>query len=231
MARNTSNPIPQSASLGATSRCVRYLAEELALNGAVADRVLERETTNMGMLLAFAPFIAFAVVDRLISSTQGLIAGAAASVVLPLRDWIGRHSKPKILEIGTAILFGGLALHAILGGPTRSIVSVRLRVDAGLLLIVLTTLIVGKPFTLQYAREQVPQSLWDTPQFIRSNYVMTGVWCGAFLILVLADLILVYRPDLPPKIGIPATVLALMGAFKFTQWYPEKDTPSHQVNS
>ena len=105
--------------------------------------------------------------------------------------------------------------------------SVRLRVDAGLLLIVLTTLIAGKPFTLQYAREQVPQSLWDTPQFIRSNYVITGVWSGAFLILVLADLILIYRTDLPPKIGILATVLALVGAFKYTQWYPGKDTRSN----
>ncbi|HXM59209.1 MAG TPA: hypothetical protein VN950_00040 [Terriglobales bacterium] len=181
----------------------------------------------MGILLAFAPFIAFAVVDRLIGPAQGLIAGAATSVALPLRDWIGFHRKPKILEIGTAILFGGLALYAILGGPVWSIVSVRLRVDTGLFLIVLTTLIVGKPFTLQYAREQVPQSLWDTPQFIRSNYVITGVWSAAFLILVLADLILIYRTDLSPKIGIFATVLALVGAFKFTQWYPEKDTPSN----
>lgn len=177
----------------------------------------------MGILLAFAPFMAFAVVDRLTGPLQGLIAGAATSVVLLLRDWIGHRTKPKILEIGTAILFGGLALYAILGGPVWSIVSVRLRVDVGLLLIVLTTLMIGKPFTLQYAREQVPQSLWNTPQFIRSNYVITGVWCGAFLILVLADLLLVYRPDLPPKIGILATVLALIGAFKFTQWYPKKE--------
>jgi hypothetical protein len=181
----------------------------------------------MGILLAFAPFIAFAVVDRLIGPTQGLLAGAATSVLLLLRDWMGFHKKPKILEIGTAILFGGLAIYAILGGPIWSIVSVRLRGDAGLLLIVLTTLIVGKPFTLQYAREQVPQSLWDTPQFIRSNYVITGVWSGAFLILVLADLVLIYKTDLPPKIGILATVLALVGAFKFTQWYPEKDTRSN----
>jgi hypothetical protein len=176
----------------------------------------------MGILLAFAPFISFAVVDRLIGPAQGLVFGAATSVVLLLRDWIGLHRKPKILEIGTAILFGGLALYAILGGPVWSIVGVRLRVDAGLLLIVLTTLIVGKPFTLQYAREQVPQNLWDTPQFVRSNYVITGVWSVAFLILVLADLILIYRADLPPKIGILATVLALVGALKFTQWYPEK---------
>jgi hypothetical protein len=180
----------------------------------------------MGILLAFAPFLAFAVVDRLIGPTQGLIAGAATSVALLLRDWIGLRRKPKILEIGTAILFAGLALYAVLGGSVWSIVGVRLRVDVGLLLIVLATLIIGKPFTLQYAREQVPQNLWDTPQFIRSNYVITGVWSGAFLILVLADLILIYRTDWPSKIGILASVLASVGAFKFTRWYPGRDTQS-----
>lgn len=181
----------------------------------------------MGILLAFAPFIAFAVVDRFIGSAQGLMAGAITAVVLLLRDWLGLHTKPKLLEIGTAILFGGLALYAVLRGPTWSIASVGLRVDAGLLLIVLITLIVGKPFTLQYAREQVPKSLWNTPQFIRSNYVITAVWACAFLILVLADLVLVYRTDLPPRIGIIATILALVGAFKFTKWYPERDIRSN----
>jgi hypothetical protein len=187
---------------------------------------LEERDNLMGILLAFAPFIAFAIVDRLIGPTQGLLAGAAPSVLLLLRDWIGFHKKPKILEIGTAILFGGLALYAVLGGPVWSILGVRLRVDAGLFLIVLTTLIIGRPFTLQYAREQVPENLWNTPRFIRSNYVITGVWSGAFFILVLADLILIFRTDLPPRIGILATVLALVGAFKFTQWYPAKELPS-----
>jgi signal transduction histidine kinase len=179
----------------------------------------------MAILFAFAPFIAFALVDRLIGSTQGLVAGAAVSAILLLRDWFGLHRKPKILEVGTTILFSALALYSVLGGPAWSVMGVRLRVDIGLLLIVLITLAVGKPFTLQYAREQVPQLLWDTPEFIRSNYVITGVWSAAFLILVLADLLLIYRPDLPPRIGILATILALIGAFKFTQWYPEKDAP------
>jgi hypothetical protein len=47
----------------------------------------------MGILLAFAPFIAFAVVDRLIGPIQGLIAGAATSVVLLLREWISQKTK------------------------------------------------------------------------------------------------------------------------------------------
>lgn len=180
----------------------------------------------MGIWLAFAPFIAFAIVDRLVGPTEGLIAGALVSLVLLVRDWMSAERTPKILEIGTTILFGGLALYALLGGPAWSIVGARLRVDAGLLLIVLISLAVRKPFTLQYAREQVPQDQWNSPEFLRTNDVITAVWALAFLGLVAADLILIYRPDWPPRVGILITIAALVGAVKFTGWYPERGETS-----
>jgi hypothetical protein len=176
----------------------------------------------MGIILAFAPFIVFAVIDRLIGSSEGLIAGAATSMVLLVRDWLRPGIAPKILEIGTFILFAGLALYAVLGAAAWSIMDVRLRVDAGLLLIVLTTMLVRQPFTLQYAREQVAPDQWTSPAFLRVNYVITGAWAVAFAIMVLADLVLIYMPDLPPRFGIIATVVAIVGAIKFTGWYPER---------
>jgi hypothetical protein len=59
----------------------------------------------MGTLLAFAPFIVFAIVDRLIGSTAGLFAGAATSAALLLRDCLSDGRSPKVLEIGTFLLF------------------------------------------------------------------------------------------------------------------------------
>ncbi len=175
----------------------------------------------MGILLAFAPFIAFALIDRLSGPTEGLIAGAVVSAALLLRDLIqGRTAK--VLEIGTAILFGGLALYALLGRPSWSVVGVRLVVDAGLLLIVLASLVMRRPFTLQYARERVAPELWGEPEFVRTNYVITAVWALAFAVMVVAELVLLYVPDVPPRAGIVAIVLALVGAVKFTGWYPER---------
>lgn len=176
----------------------------------------------MGILLAFAPFIAFAVLDRLVGPVEGLIAGALVSATMLLRDWMSPGKTPKILEVGTVLLFGGLALYAVAGGPIWSVMGVRLLVDAGLLLIVLISIALRRPFTLQYARKQVAHEFWDDPHFIHTNYVITGVWALAFLVLVIADLTLLYRPDLPPRFGIVATVLALVGAIKFTSWYPER---------
>ncbi|HEY0184672.1 MAG TPA: hypothetical protein VGC09_17875 [Rhodopila sp.] len=176
----------------------------------------------MGMLLAFAPFIAFAVIDRLVGATAGLIAGAVAAAALLLRDRLTPGRVPKILEIGTVILFGGLAVYAVFGGPTGSIMGVRLAVDTGLLLIVVISIAVHRPFTLQYAREQVGREYWNSPDFIRANYVITAAWAVAFVVLVAADLVLVYVPDIPPRVGIIATILALIAAVKFTGWYPER---------
>ena len=176
----------------------------------------------MGILLAFVPFIVFALVDRFIGPTQGLVAGALVSAALLVRDWVTPGRTPKLLEIGTVLLFGGLALYAVLGGPTWSVIGVRLCVDAGLLAIVLVSMAVGRPFTLQYARAQVAPEFWSNPEFLRTNYVITAVWALAFAVMVIAELALLYVPGLPPRVGIVAIVLALIGAVKFTGWYPER---------
>lgn len=158
----------------------------------------------------------------LVGTTPGLIAGAAMSAALLVRDGLSTGKTPKVLEIGTALLFGGLAFYALSIAPAWSIVGVRLRVDAGLLLIVLASIAVRRPFTLQYARERVAREHWERAQFIRSNYVITAVWALAFVVLVGADLILLYAPNLPPLVGITATILALIAAVKFTGWYSER---------
>jgi hypothetical protein len=176
----------------------------------------------MGILLAFAPFIAFAVVDRLFGSAEGLCAGFAVSAILLVRDWLSPNRAPKLLEIGTAILFGALAAYALLRRPDWSIIGVRLAVDSGLLLIVLISIAIRQPFTQQYAREQVARELWRSPEFLRTNDVITAVWALAFAALVIADIVLLYVPELPPRFGIIVSILALVGAVKFTAWYPER---------
>jgi hypothetical protein len=176
----------------------------------------------MGILLAFAPFIVFAIVDRFVGSEWGLIAGAAASAILLLRDTITPGRSAKILEIGTFILFCGLALYTRFGGANWTVIGVRLRVDAGLLVIVLVSMAVGRPFTIQYAREQVPRELWNNPAFIRTNYVITLVWALAFALMVIAEFALLYVPGLSRRVGIIVIIAALVGAVKFTGWYPER---------
>jgi len=51
--------------------------------------------------------------------------------------------------------------------------------------------------------------------------MITGVWALAFGVMVAAQLTLLYTPGLSPRAGIIVIILALVGAVKFTGWYPE----------
>jgi hypothetical protein len=176
---------------------------------------------KMGILLAFAPFIGFAIVERLVGPVQGLVCGALIATALLLRDVLMARRSAKVLEVGTVLLFAGLVVYAVLAGASWSILGVRLRVDAGLLLIVLVSVAIRRPFTLQYAREQTPREQWNRPEFIRANYAITSVWALAFAVIVAADLVLLTLPEVPMRVGIIVTIVALVGAIRFATWYPD----------
>lgn len=176
----------------------------------------------MGILLAFAPFFVYVTVELIAGTTAGLIAATITSAILLLRDTFNRDRTIKVLELGTFLLFAGLVVYAWFAKPTWSIPQIRLRVDGGLLLIVLGSMAIGKPFTLQYAREKVAPELWTSPTFIRTNYIITAVWAAAFAIIVLADLALIKMPDMPVRRAVVITILALYAAAKFTVWYPKR---------
>jgi len=176
----------------------------------------------MGILLAFAPFIVFVIVERLFGVSAGLAAGVVVSAVMLLRDWLTPGRTVKILEVGTVILFGGLTIYALMADVNWSIAAVRLRVDAGLLVIVLASIALRRPFTLQYAKEEVARDLWQTSRFVHVNYMITTVWAAAFAVMVIADLVMTYATTLPHSVGIVGTIVALYAAVKFTAWYPER---------
>jgi hypothetical protein len=190
----------------------------------------EREQRNifvtveriMAILLAFAPFIAFALAATFIGSAQGLVCGALVAAGLLLRDRLMKGKAVKVLEVGTFLLFGALALFVLLGDSRWSVIGVRLRVDAGLLVIALASIVIRQPFTLQYAREQTSQDVWENPLFVRANYIITLAWTFAFAVMVGADVLMLYRPDVPAYIGVVATIVAIIAAVRFTAWYPQR---------
>ncbi|KAB1069915.1 hypothetical protein [Methylobacterium planeticum] len=170
----------------------------------------------MNLLFSFAPFIVFAVLIHLGYAEAGLWAGALTAGGLLLRDRLVLGRSIKILELGTMVLFAGLAAYTSRVDHEWTIPAVRLIVDGGLLLIALFSLAIRVPFTLQYARESAPREVWSTPQFYAVNRNITAVWAGAFAVLVVADAAMIYLPEIPRRIDIIATVLALVGAYTFT---------------
>jgi hypothetical protein len=159
------------------------------------------------------------VLMRLHSPMAGLIGALAASVLL-CAFMRGRGETVKILEVGSLVLFGLLCAYTWLGAPTWSVATVRLAVDAGLLAIVLVSLVIGQPFTLQYARERVPEPIWAMQVFFTTNVIISSIWAGAFAVLVAADAAAEWLPAVPLWIDIVASIAAFVGAVWFSNWYP-----------
>ena len=174
----------------------------------------------MGILLGFSPFITFALMTRFAPPAISLWIAAAVSGVLLLRERM-RGRSLKVLEAGTFSLFALLGIYTAVAQVHWDISGVRSVVDAGLLLVVLLSLVIRRPFTLQYAREMVPSAVHQSPLFIRTNYIMTAVWAVAMAVVVAADLCLHYLPPFPVWLGTLMIVAALAGAFGFTTWYPK----------
>jgi intracellular septation protein A len=175
----------------------------------------------LSILVGFAPFIAFFVMTRIGSAASGLWLAAILALAVALHDrW--RGVSVKIIEIGAVLLFGGLALLTALAGIEWSVAAARAAVDGGLALIVAVSLLIGRPFTLQYARERVPEALWTSPIFLSVNRRITLVWGAAFVVMTLADLAAIYVPAIPIWVDVVATLVALVAAIRFTSWYPEQ---------
>jgi len=173
----------------------------------------------MGILVGFAPFLAFFVGIRRISPVAGLAAACLVSLYLCLRMWRSGASV-KVLEVGSLVLFAALLGYTLLASPAWTIATVRLAVDAGLFAIAAISLAIGKPFTLQYAREQVPAELWESPRFIAVNRHITLVWAIAFAVMVAADAAAEYMAGIPIWVDVAVTLVALGAAILFTIQYP-----------
>jgi hypothetical protein len=174
----------------------------------------------VSILLGLSPFLVFFALMRLVTPVAGLSGALAASSLLCLRMW-WRGESVKILEVGSLILFGLLTAYTLLASPRWTVATVRLAVDGGLLGIALVSLAIDRPFTLQYARERVPEQFWGLPIFLITNRIITAVWAATFAIHVAADGAAEYVPAIPIWLDVAASIAALVGAIWFSRWYPE----------
>ncbi|MGY3074505.1 hypothetical protein ACVWZZ_000876 [Bradyrhizobium sp. LM6.10] len=132
-----------------------------------------------------------------------------------------RGRSVKILAMGSALLFAAIGLHLALFDPALGTLGVKLSVDIGIFVISLGSMLVRRPFTLQYALESVPAETAALPVFLNANYVITGAWTAAALLMAAANLVLLYVPGLPLWSSLAVAFAARNSAIYFTKWYPE----------
>jgi hypothetical protein len=174
----------------------------------------------MMIFLILVPFATFTALMLLTSATVSLFAGAAVAAATIAYD-LTRGGSLKMLAAGSLILFSALGCYIAFVDSTWSSPAVRLAVDSGVLAIALTSIAIRFPFTLQYAREVVDAETMQLPGFMRANYIITWAWTAAFLLMLVANILMIYQPSLPLWVGLAIAFAARNSAAYFTKWYPK----------
>jgi hypothetical protein len=172
------------------------------------------EGEAMNLVLGFGPFILFALLSRLSADLALWIAFAAAFVVT-IRDFIERPSL-RLLDGVSLILFGGLALWRGFWDPGLTLAALSTIVDLILTAVILFSVIVKKPFSLQYAGK----SGWSDADFLRVNYLISLVWLAGFAAMAVADAAVTFAGQ-PPYLGVAVSFAAFALAILVTLRYPD----------
>jgi len=174
----------------------------------------------MTIFLILAPYGAFALLMLVSSADVALFAGAAICLAVIAYD-MARGRSLKILGVGSVIVFTAVGGYVTEIDPDLSVSGVKFAVDTGIFVVTLSSILIRKPFTLQYALEVVDAETAKLPGFIRANYLITAVWTLSMLLMMAGNVALIYVPGLPLWSGLLIAFAARNSAVYFTKWYPE----------
>jgi hypothetical protein len=172
----------------------------------------------MMLFLILDPFAAFGVLMMLTTPAISLFAASAVALATIGYD-LAQGRSVKALAAGATVLFAAVGIYLVLSGSSLGDHGIRLAVDLGVLAIALGSIALRLPFTLQYAREVVEPEIVAQPAFMTTNYILTWAWIGAFILMLVADILLIYWPSLPVWIGVAVAFAARNCAVYFTTWY------------
>ena len=172
----------------------------------------------MKILISFLPWILYGIISDS-SYFYAIIAAFVATLVISIPNIIKKNIK--ILDIGTFVYFLFMFIVAI----TPDLVELEhwtfVLSSMALFSISFISIIIRKPFTIQYAKETVDEKYWETPGFIRTNYIISGVWTLGFALTALCAFIslewLEYKTIFSTYIPTAITFINIM----FTKKYPE----------
>ncbi len=177
----------------------------------------------MVIFFTLAPFGAFSLLLMVNTSAMAAFAAAILAAGLVMFDLI-RKRPVKILASGTLLMFGGMSATLAVSGNDWSDSTLRMAVDGGLLAIALFSLAIRLPFTIQYAREAVDAETAALPGFVQANYVLTWMWAAAFILMLAANLTVIYMPTFPLWTALVAVFAVRSAAIYFTRWYAQHRT-------
>lgn len=148
----------------------------------------------------------------------GIAFGLAAGIGLLLLE-AGRHVTVKLMDWAIVAYFGIAAIATFLVRAAGFAVYSSVVIWMVYSVVTWVSIFWGAPFSLQYARESAPREHWQSPAFLRVNYIISIVWGVGFLInLGLVTMALAPRYN-SLWLAVAAPLLVMGAASVFTSRY------------
>jgi putative sterol carrier protein len=173
-------------------------------------------------ILGYLPPMIFIMLSMLGNFKAGIIAALACSAVLA--GIIAKYHSLKSINIVFPSFYLVLTMMLYASPPSAELLSgyAGALLWGAFALMTLASLILRNPLTLQHAREQVIEAIWETPAFISVNYVLTGIFAAVFSVNTVISAI--WNTSL---IILPVSFALLGVALGLTKVLPNRWVPYH----
>jgi hypothetical protein len=175
---------------------------------------------SIKMIFGFLPWILFGVLAHKYPVMSMLTALTVSAVLFLINI-----RRAKIIEIVGLVFFTLLVLLLIILRQSWLDPYIGLMVNSVLALTAFISLLVGTPFTIQYAKEKVDKKFWNTPEFLKINKMITAVW-GLYFVLsaVIGEVDNIIEWNYWWVISASLMIGTILFTMKFPEWYKSRRT-------
>jgi len=182
------------------------------------------------LLLGFLPWILFLFLSghSLASLERAIIICLIATLVFGFNN----IRKGFILQWGTLLFFVFCFVSLNLLRIVWVALYMNILANGTLASIMWSSVLAGKPFTLQYAREHLPKEKWNDPKLIRSCQFITIIW-GILMLLACAVSVLkiTHQGLYPERVYFDISLSIIIGGIMFTVIYKHNKRKQRERDS
>ena len=175
-----------------------------------------RDLKDLGVLmLGFVPWLLFLLVSG--HTLASLERATIICLVASLTFGFGELRRGYILQWGTVVFFGACVVLVNLLEIIWVASYMDLLANSVLAGIMWLTILVGKPFALQYAQRDLPKERWNDPKVVQACRFITLVWaCLMSLSVIVSVIRRISAVHLPEWVYFDASLCIILTGLIFT---------------
>jgi hypothetical protein len=167
----------------------------------------------------------FLVVTGTTDWRLGLAAGLVAQIIAIVAT---RPRRVGLLNAGMLVFFAGFGVFSLLrpdSGLAAQLTNISV---AWLTVLAAGSIVVGRPFTLQYSQDDVSPEIAASVLFMSINRTIAWAWTAAFAVMAVAGFVAGAAGG--RGWGAAVSVVVIVAAVRFTKRYPDRAVAAARVD-